>query len=150
MKTSWQVNEIFINLIVVTHCMSDKPNLVERMKEIAPKRHAINTAICTLTSSDEIKQFYKDCIDKLDQIKEIPEYKRCVEYRARFGIKPIHLLDPNKVANQFIGYVLSAFDETTIDRWRKVIPELVCPTDWYRTFDWLFVHNLGFRKDMNF
>jgi hypothetical protein len=130
--------------------MSGNLNLVERMKELEPKKHAINTAICALTNPDEIKQFYQDCIKTIAKIKEIPEYCECIEYRVQFGVKPIHQMDTREVTNQFVGYILSAFDDETINRWKKVIPEIVCPTQWYKTFDWLFTHDLGFRKDINF
>ena len=129
--------------------MNQNLNLIERLKELEPK-HAINTAICTLTDPNEMKQFYQNCIKTIAKIKEIPEYRECVEYRVQFGIKPIYELGPKEVTNQFIGYVLSAFNEKIIERWKSVIPDIVCPTEWYRTFDWLFNHDLGFRKDMNF
>ncbi|MBI4983196.1 hypothetical protein HZC32_00945 [Candidatus Woesearchaeota archaeon] len=110
----------------------------------------MNTAIYTLTDPDEMKQFYQECIKTIAKIKEIPEYRECIECRVQFGVKPIHQMDAREVTNQFIGYILSAFNDETINRWKKVIPEIVCPTQWYRTFDWLFTHDLGFREDMIF
>jgi len=86
-------------------------DLLERLEKASPGRNFVFTAIETLKTPTEIKQFYQEYVDYLRQ------HGASEDIRA----------NPEAVANDNIGYVLGYYNKETADKWFKVLPNVKHP-----------------------
>jgi len=84
--------------------------LIEKLQKEEPKRNIVFTAIEKLTNPKEIEQFYK-------------EY---VEYLRKRGDQETRN-NPEKVADENIGYILGYYSAETAQRWMEVLKSVRHP-----------------------
>ncbi|MBR9705787.1 hypothetical protein GOV14_02010 [Candidatus Pacearchaeota archaeon] len=86
--------------------MTVQENLIQRLKKIDQNRNVLFTAIDTLKTEQEIKEFYKAYVGFLRDDTTDPKVKD----------------DPAGVADQNIGYVLGYYNGDTAIRWLNALP----------------------------
>jgi len=92
--------------------------LLERLEKASPGRNFVFTAIETLKTPTEIKQFYQEYVDYLRQ------HGASEEIRA----------NPEAVANDNIRYLLERNNKETANRWFKVLPNVKPSNFWKKYF----------------
>lgn len=81
------------------------------MQELAPNKDPIFTAVSHLTDLDEMKAFFRDCVEDYKKNGETEDIRNNAE----------HLVKSN------IGYITGYYDKPTVDRWMNAIEGLSHP-----------------------
>ena len=81
-------------------------NIIKTLQATDPKRHVAFIAIEQLKKREEIQEFYKEYIQLL---------------------KDSEVKDPEKIAQQNIGYIVGYYDKETADKWMKTLPNVSHP-----------------------
>jgi hypothetical protein len=77
--------------------------ILEALEKAEPEKNLVVTAIKTLQEENDIKQFYTEYIEYLEQNK---------------------VKDSKQLAIKNIGHVVGYFSPETINKWYKILPEL--------------------------
>lgn len=98
-------------------------NLYQKMQELAPGKNPIFTAVSNLTNPDEMKAFFRDCVDDYRKNGETEDIRNNAESLVKYNI----------------GYIVGYYDKQTADRWMNTLEGISHP---------IFGKNVPFGKNL--